>query len=440
MKARGATDGRGDAGHVSWRVAPPTPSRQRAREPEKSVLEASPPHPPAIGRPFRQGVADRQTRETYGVKLASLCTALEEEKQKLTDAGSDLGAGEIGELVAAVRELLFAFACIGNIRSQLWVKDLRTKAQKDKKAELASGLERLLSLADSGENTFPRDEQGHSYLEVACRQLLKRHQDGPKYRGSWGAPLAPPGAAPGVAPTAAAPAAGTSASLADPCAAAPASATAAAQAAESAAASAAAPAEVPTAAPAGEPTATEQPAAAAAVSAPGAPAGGSWSEKLESQLEQVIDADLADKEEKQKVASDTPPEGTPPAPEAAAAEERGGDEERPAKVPRREHEVVAGAVAARDELSHQQADLQLFSGGTGPSDEAAPEVRYPRQRAPRGLQPAALAFESAVMAGVGGQDKGDVKAPAPAAARGVAALARTASRAAAERPGKRQRK
>ena len=428
MKARGATDGRGDAGHVSWRVAPPTPSRQRAREPEKSVLEASPPHPPAIGRPFRQGVADRQTRETYGVKLASLCTALEEEKQKLTDAGSDLGAGEIGELVAAVRELLFAFACIGNIRSQLWVKDLRTKAQKDKKAELATGLERLLSLADSGENTFPRDEQGHSYLEVACREILKRHQDGPKYRGSWGAPLAPPGAAPGVAPTAAAPAAGTSASLADPCAAAPASATAAAQPAESAAASAAAPAEVPTAAPAGEPTATEQPAAAAAVSAPGAPAGGSCSEKLESQLEQVIDADLADKE-------GSPPEGSPPAPEAAAAEQPGGDEGRPAKVPRREQEVVAGAVAARDELSHQKADLELFSGGTGTS-----EVRYPRQRAPRGLQPAALAFESAVMAGVGGQDKGDVKAPAPAAARGVAALARTASRAAAERPGKRQKK
>ena len=361
-------------------------------------------------------------RQTFSVRLASLCAALTEEKKKLADAGSDLGAEEVGELLAAVRELLFAFACISNIRSQLWVKDLRTKQQKEKKAELASGLEQLLELADSGENSFPRDAQGQSYLEVECRALLKRHQEGPKHRGSWAAPSAPSGAAPAVGPAAAGPAAVPSASLLSATAVAPGPVTAAAPAAVPAATTAAAPAGEPAVAPSEEPTAVEQPAAAAAASAAGVPAGGAEAaptpaeDQLAVDLAGVIDADL----------------------------EAGGEEsERAAKLPRRQKapeiaargQRVLSAVAARDELAHQQADLALFSAGTGPVDDAAPSR-------PTGLQPSAAAFEKAVEAGIGGKDNGDQKnAPAPAAGRGVGALARRASKAAGEhRAAKRARR
>ena len=79
------------------------------------------------------------------------------------------------------------------------------------------------------------------------------------------------------------------------------------------------------------------------------------------------------------------------------------------------------AVAARDELADQQADLALFSGATGPVDAA--------QSRPSCLQPSAAAFQDAVM-GIGDNNKGDKKAAA--AARGIGALAGRAAREAGE--------
>ena len=278
-----------------------------------------------------QAHTDKQRKETFSVRLANLCESLGVEKQRLAEAGADLGAADVGDLLAAVRELLFAFACISNIRSQLWAKDLRTQSQKDRKAELARGLGQLVALADSGENSFPPGECGQSYLEAECRAELKRHMEGPKHRGSWGA--SPSAAAPAgsAAPSAAAPSAATPAVPA-PSAPAPSGAAAAApsaaaargslpeaafwaavaaknggappaHAAEQRPAAAAenggaapaaagvppAAAEVPAAQPVGQPAAAaevpaaqpvEQAAAAAAASAPGVQAGGAeaaWS-------------------------------------------------------------------------------------------------------------------------------------------------------------------
>ena len=141
--------------------------------------------PPALWQ-----VRVREHQVSRAERLAQLCDELEAEKETLAEGGSELGAADVHELVAAVRELLYTYACISNIRSPLWRKECRSQGQKDKKKELASGLEQLVALADSGENNFPRDKSGKSYLEEECRELLQRLKDGPRFRGSWAAPAA----------------------------------------------------------------------------------------------------------------------------------------------------------------------------------------------------------------------------------------------------------
>ena len=138
-------------------------------------------------------------KETFSEKLAVLCEKLGREKEKLSQAGSESSAAEVEVLLAAVREQLFAFACIRNVRSAIWTKDLRSRQQKEKKVELANGLTQLLSLADSGENSFPRGDSGKSYLEAECRERLERHNKGPQHRGSWAQAAAAPAAAPPAA-------------------------------------------------------------------------------------------------------------------------------------------------------------------------------------------------------------------------------------------------
>ena len=118
---------------------------------------------------------DQKHKQSLSEYMAKVVEKLGVEKDRLTEAKSDACAGEVADLVAAVREVLFAFAVMCNIRSRIWTKTPRTKADKSKKDGLAEGLEQLLKLADSGENSFPRETSGESYLEEASRELWREH-------------------------------------------------------------------------------------------------------------------------------------------------------------------------------------------------------------------------------------------------------------------------
>ena len=268
---------------------------------------------------------DQKHKQSLSEYMAKVVEKLGVEKDRLTEAKSDACAGEVADQVAAVREVLFAFAVICNIRSKIWTKTPRTKGEKDKKEGLAQGLEQLLKLADSGENSFPRETSGESYLEEASRELWREHLEGP--RPAW-----PQGQAPPAAPVAAAaPAAPPAAPVAPPAAPVAAAAAAPTEALPAAAAERGQPPAQAAADPAAQPA--EEPAAAAAMP----PAqGGEAAIDLESEMERIMDK--------------TGPQDSE-------------GQERAAKAARFSFEEPGPGVARRDELANQESDLEAASDG-----------------------------------------------------------------------------